>query len=406
MKIINGGINAAKGFLSSGVHAGLKKNKKDMALIVSTSPCVVAGTFTTNKVKAAPVVYDMEVVKSGVKARAVVVNSKNANACTGQRGLDDCEETAKYLAEKIGAKKEECLVGSTGVIGVPLKMDLIKNGIDLLSASLSSSPESAADAAESICTTDTCIKQVSVSFVIGGKECHMGGMAKGAGMIHPNMATTLSYITTDCNIEKDALQKTLGENVEETFNMISIDGDTSTNDTCLVLANGLAGNDALTLDSPELPVFEEALNYVLKYLAKELVRDGEGATRFMEVKVEGAKSKKDAKILARSIVSSTLFKAALFGADANWGRCLCAMGYSGADFNPDDVELRFSSDIGVIKVMDGGKPLPFSEEKAKAILSEKSVTVVAILGEGDGDATAWGCDLTYDYVKINGDYRT
>ena len=285
-------------------------------------------------------------------------------------------------------------------------MDTIKKGIKLLVKDLSPSHASASDAADAICTTDTCRKEIAVSFTIDGKTCHMGGIAKGAGMIHPNMATTLSFITTDVLIEKDTLQTLLGSTIEDTFNMISVDGNTSTNDTCLVLANGEAGNEIITSSSPSLKVFKEALDYVLSYLAKALVKDGEGATRFMEVKVEGAKSKEDARTLARSIVSSTLFKAALFGSDANWGRVLCAMGYSGASFDPGKVELRFSSERGVIKVLEDGMPIRFSEEKAKAILSEKEVTILVQCNDGDASATAWGCDLTYDYVKINGDYRS
>lgn len=407
MNIIEGGVNAAKGFVSSGVYAGLKKAKKDMALIYSEEGCVVAGTFTTNKVKAAPVVYDQEIVRSGALVHAVVVNSKNANACTGERGYKDCIESASELAKALGVKQEECLVASTGVIGVPLPMDTIKKGIGLLCSSLSSSIEAADAAANAICTTDTCKKEIAVSFTVDGKECHMGGMAKGAGMIHPNMATTLSFITTDAKIEKNTLQKLLGSTVEDTFNMISVDGDTSTNDTCLVLANGMAGNKEITFDSTsDLDSFKEALDYVLSYLAKELVRDGEGATRFMEVKVENARTKHDARVLARSIVSSNLFKAALFGSDANWGRVLCAMGYSGADFNPEKVELSFASCKGEIKVLENGMPIEFSEDKAKEILLEKSVSVIAKCGDGSSSATAWGCDLTYDYVKINGDYRS
>lgn len=407
MNIIEGGVNAAKGFVSSGVYAGLKKAKKDMALIYSEEGCVVAGTFTTNKVKAAPVVYDQEIVRSGALVHAVVVNSKNANACTGERGYKDCIESASELAKALGVKQEECLVASTGVIGVPLPMDTIKKGIGLLCSSLSSSIEAADAAANAICTTDTCKKEIAVSFTVDGKECHMGGMAKGAGMIHPNMATTLSFITTDAKIEKNTLQKLLGSTVEDTFNMISVDGDTSTNDTCLVLANGMAGNKEITFDSTsDLDSFKEALDYVLSYLAKELVRDGEGATRFMEVKVENARTKHDARVLARSIVSSNLFKAALFGSDANWGRVLCAMGYSGADFNPEKVELSFASCKGEIKVLENGMPIEFSEDKAKEILLEKSISVIAKCGDGSSSATAWGCDLTYDYVKINGDYRS
>ena len=406
MKVITGGVNAAKGFKAAGIFAGLKKAKKDMALIYSESACTVAGTFTTNNVKAAPVVYDQEIVKSGSLVRAVVVNSKNANACTGEQGYKDCVETANELASLLGVEPNECLVASTGVIGVPLPMETIKKGISILTKNLSSSEKSAQDAADAICTTDTCRKEIAVEFSIDGKICHMGGIAKGAGMIHPNMATTLSFITTDAKIEKGTLQKLLGATVEDTFNMISIDGDTSTNDTCLVLANGEAGNEELTLQSKDIGSFIKALDYVLSYLAKELVRDGEGATRFMEVKIEGARTKEDARLMARAIVSSNLFKAALFGSDANWGRVLCAMGYSGATFDPNKVELSFASDKGEIKVLEKGMPIKFSEKDAKDILLEKSVSVIARCNDGDASATAWGCDLTYDYVKINGDYRS
>jgi glutamate N-acetyltransferase/amino-acid acetyltransferase len=403
---IEGGVIAAKGFKAAGVYAGLKKARKDMALLYTATPAVVAGTFTTNKVKAAPVLFDKAVVDSGNAVKAVVINSKNANACTGEKGMSDCEETAEYLAEKLGINKAECLIASTGVIGVPLPMKAIKHGIDLLAENLGETWEYATAAAESIMTTDTVKKEIAFAFTLGGKECHIGGMAKGAGMIHPNMATTLSFVTTDAAIEKKALQTLLGATVEDTFNMISVDGDTSTNDTCLVLSNGLAGNEELTLSSPELAVFKEALNAVLEYLAKELVRDGEGATRFIEVKLAGAKTKKDAKVLARAIVSSSLFKAAIFGSDANWGRALCAMGYSGADFNPDSVELWFASDKGCIKVLEKGVPLAFDEAVAKTILLEKAVTVVVECNDGNCSAASWGCDLTYDYVKINGDYRS
>ncbi len=411
MKIVQGGVTAGRGFMASGVHAGLKRFKKDMAAIVSLVPCTAAGTYTTNKVKAAPVLWDSAITSGEGTVSAVIVNSGNANACTGERGLEDCRLIAKKACDDLffkgfHVKPENILFCSTGVIGVPMPMGKIGPGVDALIENLSSALEAGSDAAESICTTDTYRKEIAVSFKIGDKEIHIGGMAKGAGMIHPNMATTLSFITTDALIEKKTLQTMLGESVEDTFNMISVDGDTSTNDTCLVLANGEAGNEMITSGTAEAETFKEALEFVLGHLAKELVRDGEGATRFMEVKVEGAKDKKNAKILARSVVSSSLFKAALFGADANWGRVLCAMGYSGADFDPSLVDLNFSSAQGVVSVLEAGTPVPFSEEKAKVVLSEKEVKILAVCHQGEGNATAWGCDLTYDYVKINGDYRS
>ena len=411
MKIVQGGVTASRGFMASGVHAGLKRFKKDMAAIVSSVPCTVAGTYTTNKVKAAPVLWDSSITAGEGTVSAVIVNSGNANACTGERGLEDCRLIAKKACDGLffkgfHVKPENILICSTGVIGVPMPMGKIGPGVDALIENLSSALEAGSDAAESICTTDTYRKEIAVSLQIGDKEVHIGGMAKGAGMIHPNMATTLSFITTDALIEKKTLQTMLGESVEDTFNMISVDGDTSTNDTCLVLANGEAGNDMIVSGTAEAESFREALEFVLGHLAKELVRDGEGATRFIEVKVEGAKDKKNAKILARSVVSSSLFKAALFGADANWGRVLCAMGYSGADFDPALVDLNFSSSQGVVSVLESGIPVPFSEEKAKVVLSEKDVKILAVCHQGEGTATAWGCDLTYDYVKINGDYRS
>lgn len=411
MQIISGGVTASKGFLAAGIYAGLKKSKKDMAAIVSTTPAVAAGTYTTNKVKAAPVIWDQAITNKDTPVSAVVVNSGNANACTGEQGLADCLRTAEKTAEELqrlgyAVKAENCLVCSTGVIGVLMPMSTILPGVEKLASALSPALESGSDAAESICTTDTHRKEIAIEVDINGVVVHIGGMAKGAGMIHPNMATTLSFLTTDALIGKEFLQELLGSTIEDTFNMIDVDGDTSTNDTCLILANGMAGNKKIEKGSAEAKAFSEALEYVLRYLAKELVRDGEGATRFMEVRVEGAKDKQNAKILARAIVTSTLFKAALFGADANWGRALCAMGYSGADFNPEKVDLNFSSSQGVIEVLRGGRPLPFDEAKAKVVLSEKSVNVLAVCHQGDGVATAWGCDLTYDYVRINGDYRS
>lgn len=402
MEIFEGGVTSAKGFKASGVFAGLKKARKDMAMIVSECEAVAAGTYTTNKVKAAPVLWDMKLTGQG-KARAVVVNSGNANACTGEQGLKDAEEMASYAAGLLSTEKELVLVASTGVIGVNLDMAKIKKGEELLVQSLSDDWK---DAAQAILTTDTFAKTAACSVEIGGKTVTIGGMSKGSGMIHPNMATTLSFITTDAAISHDVLQSLLGKTVDDTYNMISVDGDTSTNDSVLVLANGMAGNAEIRKGSAEEAVFEEAFRYVLGTLARMIARDGEGATRFIDMTVKGARTKEDAKTLARSVVSSSLVKAAFFGSDANWGRILCAMGYSGADFDPDIVDLSFVSPKGSIEVLSGGQPVPFDEDKAKEILLEKEVGAVADCHQGDGEASAWGCDLTYDYVKINGDYRS
>ena len=402
MEIFEGGVTSAKGFKASGVFAGLKKARKDMAMIVSECEAVAAGTYTTNKVKAAPVLWDMKLTGQG-KARAVVVNSGNANACTGEQGLKDAEEMASYAAGLLSTEKELVLVASTGVIGVNLDMAKIKKGEELLVQSLSDDWK---DAAQAILTTDTFAKTAACSVEIGGKTVTIGGMSKGSGMIHPNMATTLSFITTDAAISHDVLQSLLGKTVDDTYNMISVDGDTSTNDSVLVLANGMAGNAEIRKGSAEEAVFEEAFRYVLGTLARMIARDGEGATRFIEMTVKGARTKEDAKTLARSFVSSSHVKAAFFGSDANWGRILCAMGYSGADFDPDIVDLSFVSPKGSIEVLSGGQPVPFDEDKAKEILLEKEVGAVADCHQGDGEASAWGCDLTYDYVKINGDYRS
>ena len=400
-KVIDGGITAPKGFKAAGVHAGLKKMKKDMALIVSDVPAVTAAAFTTNKVKAAPVLWDISVLAGG-EAQAVVVNSGNANACTGVKGLEDAKETAGYAASKLGLGQDKVYVSSTGVIGVPLDMAKIKGGIDELIPALSSD---GADAADAILTTDTFRKEAAAVADIGGVAVTIAGMAKGSGMIHPNMATMLSYITTDAMIDQKTLQKLLGNTVEDTFNMISVDGDTSTNDSVIVLANGQAGNVKIT-ESYGYEAFEEAFRFVLGELAKDIVKDGEGAGRFIEMTVLNALTKKDAKVLARSVVSSSLVKAAFFGSDANWGRILCAMGYSGAEFDPSLVDLSFSSPAGELLVVKGGEPVKFDEEKAKKILLEKEVKVMADCHQGTESATAWGCDLTYDYVKINGDYRS
>ncbi len=402
--IVSQGFKLPKGFMAAGVHAGIKKYKKDMSLVYSPSVCTSASTYTTNKVKAAPVVYDMSI--KDLPKHGIIANSGNANAVTGAKGLEDASMMAFETAGYLKAKKEDFFVCSTGVIGVHLDMDKIKYGIKELVKNLSESDASAKDASEAILTTDTVRKECSVTVKIDDKDVVVSGFAKGSGMIHPNMATMLCFVTTDCAINHDMLQHILGDTVEDTFNMISVDGDTSTNDTCLVLANGKAGNKEIVAKGEDYEIFKEALSYVLGRLACMIAKDGEGAGRFIEVKVEGAASVKDARILARSVVSSNLVKAAFFGSDANWGRILCAMGYSGASFSPEKVKLLFSSEKGSVVVLEDGEPVKFDEAKAKAILLEPSVSVLAVLSDGEAKATAWGCDLTYDYVRINGDYRS
>lgn len=410
MKIIDGGITAPKGFLANGIAAGIKKRKKDIAILVSEIPAQAAGAFTTNKVKAAPVIWDKQLIDSGKTMSAIVINSGNANACTGEKGFSDTRDTASYAAELLSARgidtsAEQVLVCSTGVIGVPLPMDTVKEGIKTCVSGLSKELEAAKSAADAICTTDTFRKEIAVEIEIDGKPIRIAGMAKGSGMIHPNMATMLSFITTDAELPASILQKLLGTTIIDTYNMISVDGDTSTNDTVLVLANGCSGV-SIQKGTLQWEEFCKAFTYVHTFLAKAIVRDGEGAGKFIEVIVNGAKSIEDARILARSVVASSLVKAAFFGADANWGRILCAMGYSGADFNPAGTELSFSSSQGSIIVVKNGEPVSFNEDFAKKILLEKEVTVTAKLNDGESSAKAWGCDLSYEYVRINGDYRS
>ncbi len=404
MKIIEGNVTTPKGFYASGIHSGLKKLKKDMAVIKSEKFCSAAGCFTTNIVKAAPVVYDMKTVKNPVLG--VVVNSGNANACTGEQGLRDAEKTADIMANLCGCKSENILVASTGVIGVNMPMDIVEEGVKTCYGELKNDFESGEAAAEAIMTTDTVKKTACVQIEIGGKTVTLAGMAKGSGMINPNMATMLCFITTDANISSAVLQKALSAAVVDSFNMISVDGDMSTNDTVLVLADGLAENDEIKEDTEEYNKFFEALFYINKTLAVKCAGDGEGATKLIETHVYNAKTKQDARTMARSVVSSNLFKAAIFGSDANWGRALCAMGYSGADFEPDRVSLTFVSENGSIDVMDKGKPIVFDEDIAKKVLTPDKIVVEINADCGEFEARAWGCDLTYDYVKINGDYRS
>ncbi len=407
MNIIDGNVTSAKGFKAIGKFVGLKRERKDLALILSETPAVASGCFTQNVVKAAPVLWDIERVKKQKdKITGIVINSGNANACTGTQGMKDAETTAEVFAELANCKKENVLVCSTGVIGVNLPMETLTNGVKETFPLLSDTFESGVLASEAIMTTDTFAKTVCVEVELSGKKVTIGGMAKGSGMINPNMATMLCFITTDANISKDMLDKALSECVVDTFNMICVDGDTSTNDTVLVLANGLAGNDEITEENADYEEFKKALFHINKTLAMNCARDGEGATKLMEVTATGVKTKDSARKLVNSVVSSNLFKAALFGADANWGRVLCAMGYSGAEFNPSGVTIVFRSKAGEILLMDNGTPIVFDEDKAAKILKETDIFIDIKLAEGSETATAWGCDLTYDYVKINGDYRS
>ena len=407
MKQIKGGVTAAKGYEAASTAAGIKyQGRTDMALIYSQVPCVSAGTFTTNVVKAAPVKWDRQIVDSGAGVQAVIVNSGIANACTGEEGMGYCKETAEAAAKALNIDAAGVLVGSTGVIGMQLPMQKLVDGIQVLAGKKAEGLQSGHDAALAIMTTDTVEKEMAVEIEIGGKTVTIGGMSKGSGMIHPNMCTMLAFITTDAAITKEALQKALSEDVEDTYNMISVDGDTSTNDTAILLANGLAGNQEITYASPEYETFKEALHMVNETLAKKMAGDGEGATALFEVKVVGAESIKQAKTLAKSVVCSNLTKAAIAGHDANWGRILCAMGYSGVQFDPEKVDLFFESKAGKLQIIENGVATDYSEEVATKILSEPEITETADIKMGDYSATAWGCDLTHEYININADYRS
>ncbi len=407
MRQVKGGVTAAKGFLAAGTAAGIKyKNRADMALIFSEAPCAVAGTFTKNIVKAAPVKWDQKVVYEGKSAQAVVINSGIANACTGDEGMGYCVAAAEKVGEKMHVPAEQVLVASTGVIGMQLPIDRICAGIEVMVPKLAGDLESGHDAACAIMTTDTHEKEAAVEVELGGKTVTVGGMCKGSGMIHPDMCTMLSFVTTDAAIAQELLQEALREDVEDTYNMVSVDGDTSTNDTCLLLANGLAGNPAITEKNEDYERFCAALHLVNTALAKMMAGDGEGATALFEVQVVGAESKDQAKVLAKSVITSSLTKAAIYGHDANWGRILCAMGYSGAQFDPEKVDLFFESRAGKIQLIRDGVAVDYSEEEATKILSAPAVKATADVKMGTGEATAWGCDLTCDYVKINADYRS
>ena len=407
IKIITGGVTAAKGFKAASTAAGIKyKDRQDMAMIYSQEPCRSAGTFTTNVVKAAPVKWDKNQVTNGVPARAVVINAGIANACTGEEGMGYCGQTAGAAAQALGIPAESVLVASTGVIGMQLPMDRITAGVKAMAPLLDESLESGTGASRAIMTTDTKNKEVAVQFELGGNTVTMGGMCKGSGMIHPNMCTMLSFVTTDAAISKELLQEALSQDIRDTYNMISVDGDTSTNDTVLLLANGLAGNREITEKGEDYHTFCRALKIVNETLAKKMAGDGEGCTALFEVKIVGAETKEQARVLAKSVICSSLTKAAIFGHDANWGRILCAMGYSGARFDPERLDLYFESAAGKMQIIKDGVAVDYSEEQATRILSEPAVTAVADIKMGDAKATAWGCDLTFDYVRINADYRS
>lgn len=407
MKEIKGGVTAAKGFFAAGAEAGIKyKNRKDMAMIYSEKPCQVAGTFTSNVVKAACVLWDKQIVEQSPFAQAVVVNAGIANACTGSQGFSYCKETAQAAAGCLSIPEDAVLVASTGVIGMQLPIDKITAGVKKLHPLLGSDEAAGTQAAEAIMTTDTRSKQVAVTFTVDGKEVTLGGMCKGSGMIHPNMCTMLGFLTTDVSIEKSLLQEALREDVKDTFNMVSVDGDTSTNDTLLLLANGMAGNATITEKNEDYKVFCEALHFVNVALSKMMAGDGEGATALIEAKVIHAASKEDAKTLAKSVICSSLTKAAIYGHDANWGRILCALGYAGVEFDPENIELFFEGKEGRIQIFKDGVATDYSEEEASKILAEPEVRILVDMKMGQGEALAWGCDLTYDYVKINADYRS
>ena len=407
MNIVNGGITAATGFKAACCEANIKyKNRTDMAMVYCDVPCECAGTFTTNVVKAACVQWDQKIVYSGKPMQAVVVNSGIANACTGKEGFDACEATAKAVENALGVPFDGVAVASTGVIGMQLPVEKLVNGVTMMSKALNDSIEAGTNASKAIMTTDTVNKEIAVTFTISGKTVTLGGMSKGSGMIHPNMCTMLAFLSTDIASDKALLQEALSDVVKNTFNMITVDGDTSTNDTLLIMANGLAEKNKITEKNDDYNTFCEALKFVCEYLAKKMAADGEGASKLFEAKVVNAKSKEDARTLSRAIVASNLSKAAIYGCDANFGRFLCAMGYSGADFDQNDVELFFESDAGKLQVFDKGTPIVFDEELAVKILKSKAVTIYVDMHEGNQEATAWGCDLTYDYVKINADYRS
>lgn len=407
MERITGGVTAAEGFQAACTAAGIKyQGRVDMAMVYSTAPCKCAGTFTSNVVKAAPVIWDKNIVEKSAFAQAVVINAGIANACTGAEGMKYCEETAKAAGEALGVPADAVFVASTGVIGKQLPIDRIVAGTKAMAPLLAGTAEAGTAASKAIMTTDTKNKEIAVTFTAGGKKVTLGGMSKGSGMIHPNMCTMLGFLTTDLAISKELLQEALSEDIKDTYNMISVDGDTSTNDTVLLFANGLAGNAEITEKNADYEEFKKALHTVNEYLAKRMAEDGEGATKLFEVKVIHAADKAQAVKMSKSVVCSSLVKAMVYGNDANWGRVLCALGYSGAQFEPEKVDLYIESELGKLKLAENGLAADYSEELATKIFSAKEVTAIVDVKAGDASATAWGCDLTYDYVKINADYRS
>lgn len=406
MKHISGGITAPKGYKASGVFCGIKKKKLDLTMLYSEAPAQAAGAFTQNIVCAAPVQWDRRIAASGKPVRAVVINSGNANACTGRQGIEDTEKMAEETALAAGISAEEVFVCSTGVIGVPLPMEKVISGIREAAGELDTTPQAASRAAEAILTTDTFPKEIAVEIEVEGIPVRIAGIAKGSGMIHPDMATLLSFILTDADVEEGLLQRLLGQTIEDTYNMISVDGDTSTNDTVLAMANGCSFAPVICEGSSGYDAFREAFDYVNGYLARQIVIDGEGATKFIEAVVTGAPSKEDARKIAKSVITSNLVKTALFGEDANWGRILCAMGYSGGKFTPEKAELHIESSRGSLLLLQGGSPVPFDEDTASEVLKERDIIIRIMLSDGDAEAVSWGCDLSYDYVKINGEYRS
>ena len=404
---INGAIIAPQGFEAAGIRTGVKRRRKDLAIIYTKKPAVAAGVYTTNVVKAAPLLVTKDIVEKATPINAVIINSGNANACTGAQGLTNAWEMVEKTQKVLNLPARSVLVASTGVIGVQLQMDKILDGIEEIVTQLGTCEQSALNAAEGIMTTDTFVKGVAYEFEISGKTVKIGAIAKGSGMIHPNMGTMLGFVTTDAIISKELLQKALSESTKNTYNMISVDGDTSTNDMVVVLANGCAQNKPIeSEDSSDYKTFAQALDMVNKHLAKQIVLDGEGATKFLEVNIKGAKDEKSAKILAKSVITSNLVKTAFFGEDANWGRILAALGYSGVKFNPDGVSIEFFAQDKTLLLMKDGTPLEFDEDEAHELLKNKEITINVYMSDGESTASAWGCDLSYEYVRINGEYRT
>lgn len=413
MKKINKAVVAPKGFTANAVHSGIKRRRYDLTLIYSEAACSAAAVYTRNIVKAAPLLVTEEIIAKNSGIRAVIINSGNANACTGKQGLEDARSMVKEVEKVLGLDVDSVLVASTGVIGVPLPMDRIKEGIAEVVKNLEDTQEAAGRAVDGIMTTDLRKKGIAYEFELNGKTVKIGAIAKGSGMIHPNMGTMLGFITTDCAISNEMLQKALSETTENTYNMLSVDGDTSTNDMVALLANGLAGNNEINCENEDYIEFKSVLEKINAYLAKQIVMDGEGATKFLEAEVVGGKTEVDAKKLAKTIISSTLVKTAFFGEDANWGRVLAAMGRSGGEFNPEKVKIEFIAgkndkweDPKSILLMENGTPVPFNEEHAGEVLERKFIKIKITLEDGEATATAWGCDLSYEYVRINGEYRT